>query len=196
MPSSERSQQLQAAILNHLATVGPHDWEEIKKDFLDIPSSTFWRHVKKVKKQLEKPALPVRNADLFAQSDEAEDEVELEETPKPNAVFRLLKHTQRFYELHADVLALRQHALDKEGRIQDAHLFAKTIRLRNQLLNDELSVVEGVNRTDVNTKFFDAVIEAVAKASPEVSAEIMKSLYALHAAHKGGEMNRDSATSH
>src|SRR5262249_17975334 len=137
MPSSERSQQLQAAILNHLITVGPRDWEEIQKDFLDIPSSTFWRYVKKVKKQLEKPALPVRDTDLFSQSDETEDEVDLEESPKPNAVFRLLKHTQRFYELHADVLALRQHALDKEGRIQDAHLFAKTIRLRNQLLNDE-----------------------------------------------------------
>jgi hypothetical protein len=49
---------------------------------------------------------------------------------------------------------------------------------------------------DDNTKFFDAVIEAVAKASPEVSAEIMKSLYALHPAYKGAEMNPDGATPH
>jgi hypothetical protein len=83
-----------------------------------------------------------------------------------NSVFRLLSHTRRFYELHSDLLALRQHALDPDRRIRDPQLFSKTIRLRNQLLNDELYVADGIARTDLNTKFFDAIMEAIAKVSP------------------------------
>jgi hypothetical protein len=36
------------------------------------------------------------------------------------SVIRALGHAQRLSELHADILALREHALDSEGRIRVA----------------------------------------------------------------------------
>jgi hypothetical protein len=149
----------------------------VQKDFLDVPTSSFWRYVKKAKEQLERPVAPNVAADLFSLQQRTGERPEPWNKPELNSAFRLLKHAQRFYELNADILALRQHALDMDGRIRDPQLFAKTIRLRNQLLKDELNVVDGVRETDLNTKFFDAVIEAVAKASPEVAKAIMISLY-------------------
>jgi hypothetical protein len=187
MASSERIRQVQEAILDHLKNIGSHDWEELKKDFLDVPTSSFWRYVKKIKEQLEKPISPNVATDLFSK-ELAEGQQEPWERPELNGTFRLLKHAQRFYELHADLLALRQHALDGDGRIRDPQLFAKTIRLRNQLLKDELSVVEGVCTTDINTKLFDSVIETVAAASPEVAKAIMKSLHGLN--QRFNESNR------
>jgi hypothetical protein len=180
MPSTERVQQVQEAIIEHLKAVGACDWEEVQKEFLDVPTSSFWRYVKKAKVQLERPVAPDVAADLFSREEPTEDQSEPWDKPELNATFRLLKHAQRFYDLHADILALRQHALDKDGRIRDAQLFAKTIRLRSQLLKEELSVVDGIHATDVNTRFFDAILETVAKASPEVAKAIIISLEELH----------------
>ena len=176
MASSERIKLVQDAIVTHLKTVGPHDWDEIQKDYLDIPTSSFWRYVKKAKEQLERSAVVVGPLDLFAENKRAEDKTKAWENPNTNSVFRVLNHCQRFYELHSDLLALRQHALDPNGQIRDPQLFAKTIRLRNQLLNDELNTAEGVAHTDLNTKLFDAMIEAIAKASPEVAKAVIVSL--------------------
>jgi hypothetical protein len=180
MASPERVAQIQEAIIDHMKVVGACDWEEVQKEFLDVPTSSFWRYVKKAKAQLERPVAPNVAADLFSREEPKGDQSEPWDKPELNGAFRLLKHAQRFYELHADILALRQHALDTDGRIRDAQLFAKTIRLRNQLLKDELNVVDGLNLTDVNTRFLDSVIEAVAKASPEVAKAIMNSLYQLN----------------
>lgn len=180
MASSERITQVQEAILTHLKTIGPRDWDEIQKDFLDIPTSSFWRYVKKAKEQLEKTVTADVAPDLFVGDDSAVELAEPWDKPKMNSIFRLLSHTTRFYELHSDLLALRQHALDSEGKIRDPQLFAKTIRLRNQILNDELSVADGIGRTDFNTQFFDTVIETIAKASPEIAKAIMISLHNLN----------------
>ena len=180
MPCTERVQKVQEAITDHLKSVGACDWDEVQKDFLDIPTSSFWRYVKKAKQQLQQPVISDVAEDLFSLNEKPTEHLEPWDRPKVNSVFRLLNHTQRFYELHSDLLALRQHALDADGRIRDAQIFAKSIRLRNQLLNDELSVADGFSRVDVNTKFFDTVIEAVAKASPEVAKTIMISLDALN----------------
>lgn len=147
MASPERVAQVQEAITTHLQSVGPSNWDEIQKDFLDIPASCFWRHMAK---------------------------------PKMNSAFRLLGHARRFYKLHSDLLALRQHALDANGRIRDPQLFAKGIRLRNQILNDELIVSDGISRTDFNTKFFDAAMEAIANVSPDVAKAIFSSLNKLN----------------
>jgi hypothetical protein len=180
MACPERTRQVQEAIVDHLKNVGAHDWEEVQKDFLDVPTSSFWRYVKKAKAQLERPVAPNVVTDLFSQGESAGEQREPWDKPELNGAFRLLKHAQRFYELHADILALRHHALDTDGRIRDPQLFAKTIRLRNQLLKDELNVVDGLNVTDVNTRFLDSVIETVAKASPEVAQAIMISLNQLN----------------
>ena len=180
MSCPERIEQIKEAIIEHLKTVGSSDWEEVQKDFLDVPTSSFWRYVKKAKAQLESPVAPNVAADLFSREEPKGHQSEPWDKPELNGTFRLLKHAQRFYELHADILALRQHALDTEGRIRDPQLFAKTIRLRNQLLKDELNVVDGVRATDVNTRFFDSVIETVAKASPEVAKAVMISLNQLN----------------
>jgi len=180
MASPERIEQIKEAIIGHLKTVGASDWEEVQKDFLDVPTSSFWRYVKKAKEQLESPVAPDVAADLFSRKEPAGERPEPWDKPELNATFRLLNHAQRFYELYADILALRQHALDADGRIRDPQLFAKAIRLRNQLLNDELNVVDGIRETNLRTKFFDAVIETVAKASPEVAQAIMISLNQLN----------------
>jgi hypothetical protein len=181
MINPERVQQVKDAIIHHLKTVGPCHWDEVKKDFLDVSHATFWRYVTQAKELLERPVVSSIADDLFSVEEKAPSEPGPSERPKVNTVFRLLNHAQRFYELHSDLLALRQHALDAEGRIRDAQLFAKSIRLRNQLLNDELSVIGGVERADINTQFFDRVIEAIAKASPEVAKAIIISLEALNA---------------
>ena len=57
----------------------------------------------------------------------ADDGPALIRNPNTNSVFRVLNHCRRFYELHSDLLALRQHALDANGQIRDPQLFAKTI---------------------------------------------------------------------
>jgi hypothetical protein len=176
MACPERIQQIQAAIIDHLKTVGARDWAEVQKDFLDVPTSSFWRYVKNAKEQLASPVAPNVATDLFSREEGMAERSEPGNKPELNSTFRLLRHAQRFYDLHADILALRLHALDTEGRIRDPKLFAKTVQLRNQLLKDELNVVDGVRATDANTKFFDAVMEEVAKTSPEVAKAIILSL--------------------
>ena len=114
MASPERIRQVQEAIMDHLKNIGSHDWEELKKDFLDVPTSSFWRYVKKTKEQLEKPPTPNVITDLFSNKLAGEQQ-EPWDRRELNGTFRLLKHAQRFYELHADLLALRQHALNGMG---------------------------------------------------------------------------------
>jgi len=179
MACSERVQQVQAAIVDHLKTIGARDWEEVQKDFLDIPTSSFWRYVKKAKEQIESPTVPNLAGDLFSQKEPAA-QSEPWDKPELNSTFRMLKHAQRFYELHADILALRQHSLDTDGRIRDPKIFAKTIQIRSQLVKDELYVVDGIRDVDLITKFFDAIMKAVANASPEAAKAIMISLNELH----------------
>jgi hypothetical protein len=193
MQSAERVQQVQEAISDHLKNVGSHDWADVQKDFLEIPTSTFWRYVTKAKEQMERPVAPNVAADLFSREEPTGDQSEPWEKPELNSTFRLLRHAQRFYELHADLLALRQHALDANGKIRDAQLFAKAIRLRSQLLKEELNVVDGIRETDVNTKFFDAIIETVAKASPEVAKAIMISLNELNQQFNPSERKNKAA---
>jgi hypothetical protein len=79
--------------------------------------------------------------------------------------------------------------LGKDGKICDPQLFAKSIRLRNQLLTDELSVLEGIDATDLKTKFFDALVEALEKASPEVAKTVILALRAHDEETNGGERN-------
>jgi hypothetical protein len=179
MASQERVEQVKEAIMSHLKNVGAHDWEEVQKDFLDVPPSSFWRYVRKAKEQLQKPIVPEIASDLFSATEQTKETQDPENKSGLNCALRLLKHAQRFFELYADVLALRQHALDEDGRIRDAPLFAKSIRLRNQLLVDELNVVDGINLTDLNTEFFDALQEALDKASPEVAQAVFDSLNKL-----------------
>jgi hypothetical protein len=189
MPYSERAQLCLEAITEHLKNVGSHDWEEVKKEFLDVSPASFWRHVQKAKAQLEQPAAPAISTDLFSQAAETVEEPEPWDKPRLNSRYRLLQHAERLHELHADILALRQQALDKDGKICDPQLFAKSIRLRNQLLMDELDVVDGTRAADANTDFFDTLIEEVSKASPEVAKAIMLALHAHNKEANGGEHN-------
>jgi hypothetical protein len=180
MVSSERVALVEEAIIDHLKNVGSHDWAEVQKDFLDIPPATFWRKVTKAKAQLAQSAVPRISDDLFSQAEENGDEPEVWEKPLLNTAYRSLNQAQRLHELYADILALRQRALDKDGKICDPQLFAKSIRLRNQLLTDELKMVEGMHAADANTNYFDALIEEVRKASPEVAKAIILSLHAYN----------------
>ncbi len=64
-----------------------------------------------------------------------------------------LNHAERLHELYTDILTLRQQALDKDGKVCDPQLFAKSIRLRNQLLKDELDMVDGTHAADAVDQF-------------------------------------------
>jgi hypothetical protein len=179
MANTDRVKQVKDAIIEHLRTIGARDWEDVKKDFPDISAASFWRYVKQAKEHLNKKSAPA-SPDLFNSEKASAASLEPWEKPELNSTFRMLKHAERFYELHTDVLALRQQALIGEGPIRDTRLFARTIRLRQQLLCDEMNVVDRVHNTDVKTKFLDEIVEEVSKASPEVAKTIMVSLHNLN----------------
>jgi hypothetical protein len=135
--------------------------------------------VKQAKEHLNRKSASA-SPDLFTGEKASATSLEPWEKPELNSTFRMLKHAERFYELHTDLLALRQQALIGEGPIRDTRLFARTIRLRQQLLCDEMNVVDRVHHTDVATKFLDEVMEEISKASPEVAKTIMVSLNNLN----------------
>ena len=184
MACPERTKQVQEAISNHLKTVGACDWEDVKKDFPDVSTASFWRYVKAAKEQLNRPSAPTVASDLFAPREDTPDHSEPWEKPDLNQAFRMLKHGERFYELYADILALRQHALDATGTIRDPQLFAKSIRLRNQLLNDEIGVVDWIRDADHMTNFYQAIVDTITKESPETMKAVMGALVELDQAMK------------
>jgi len=77
-------------------------------------------------------------------------------------------------------LALRDHAVHGESRIKNPVLFAKSIRIREQLLYAEMNVVDDIHKSDATTAFLGKVMDAVVKASPETAKEIMDSLHELN----------------
>jgi hypothetical protein len=176
MISSGRIKQLEDAIIHHLNTVGSQDWAEVKKDFLEIPNSSFWRHVKRIKAQLESRGTPPVPADLFSSREQTSSQAKPQEKLDLNSAFRMLQHAQRYHELSVDIEALRQHALDANGNIRDAKLFAKTIVLRNQVLNDELSVVDTVNSTEFKIMFVQKIYDTVSNIDPAIANEIILAL--------------------
>ena len=180
MALPERVIEAKEAIKNHLKVVGSKDWEEVQKDFPDVSDASFWRYAKAVKADLKHEVALASNPDLFTQNKvEASTEQDPWEQQRPNALFRGLKQAQRFQALYADALALRDHAVHGESRIKNPVLFAKSIRIREQLLNAEMSVLDGIHSADAATAFLEKVVNAVAQAAPETAREIMDSLYEL-----------------
>lgn len=187
MPNTERIKQVKNAIIEHLKTVGPRDWEEVQKDFLEIPMSSFWRYVHKAKEQLKKASVSEVAGDLFTSKEQPEGAAPSAPHHEVNAAFRALNHARRLADLHADLLALRQHALDADGRIVDTQLFAKTIRLRNDLLKDEQSILNSINAAEIQTKFIDDLGKALETVPPEVAKAAMAALYRYDQDSRGSD---------
>jgi hypothetical protein len=194
MATPERITQVKEAIIAHLELIGPYNWEEVQKDFLDISRASFWRYVSWAKRYLKEKLTHPGPPDLLSHVNLANDD-DPSADPDPwakqhlNATFRGLKQAERLHELYADVLALREQSLDDKGRIRDPAQFAKSIRLRQQLLDSEISVLDTVRGTDTSIAFFDKIVDVVAKASPEVAQEIMKALNELSNATQQNEGN-------
>src|SRR5437588_12900667 len=99
MATPERVEEAKAAIATHLKVVGPHDWEEVQKDFPDIPSSSFWRYVKSVKQNLQHEVVPEKNSDLFTERNRHSAERDPLDRRFFSSPLRALKHAERLCEL-------------------------------------------------------------------------------------------------
>ncbi len=88
---------------------------------------------------------------------------------------------EKFEELYADAMLLREFAVNPEAGVKSPLYFGQSIGLRDRLLETALRSADTVWNLRRQRDFYDLVINEIAAASPEVAQTIMEKLRDLNA---------------
>jgi hypothetical protein len=180
--NSKRRQELIDAITAHFHITGRQEWRLVMAKFPDVSRATFWSHVASVRDGVQPPAAKPDPAPLTPQSVLAEIEAAAgPATPHyADMAFELLRgHPKRLYaiqrlqQLASEAEELTIRSMGKFGRIRNAVMYASSIKLRQKLLFDELSAIDGLVDDTAPQKSFDMVLESIAAESPETRDKIL-----------------------
>jgi hypothetical protein len=192
--------QAEAAIAEHLRTVGPRQWQQVRARFPDVPDATWWRMVKRVREAPPEPEA-VRKARVRLRRAGLDKgrliEHAVAQLPDPEGSLspaRVAKEGKRAFAgwdmlgaaqaLYRDAELLRDHAArtDEDGqvRIASPKMLAGSVRLRNDLLETCLKILERAYEIERTRQFYDALIAEVSAESPAVVERIVARLTALN----------------
>jgi hypothetical protein len=168
--SEEQIQNLDEAIEQHLERHGARNWKMVKERFPDISNATFWRHVKVLRqapvipdpKPAEQVLSQMGGHGLF---------------PK---FFEPLKKLAEYERLLAEVEEMGRQAKNNQGKIVNWRMYVKSMEMRRTLLEQQIAAARMLVDLGKLELQWDAVIETVAAASPEVKKDIVERVSALN----------------
>jgi hypothetical protein len=178
MIDSDCYAKLTETIELHLKTVGPKQWALVRDQFPEVSQATFWRKVKWVRDQCAEQC-QVDNLQRCSDTSKATDQGHKEGAD----VFGYFKHlwqTNRLDELLDDAKTLKRQSMDKQGRITNPAAFAKSIVIRERILNSELDMLNRFWDLEHTEKFFNTILNTIEGVSPEVRIKVLNALSELN----------------
>lgn len=169
-------------IANHIKNVGDEGWEQLRKKYPKVPRSTWYRWVQSVKRTLGTDKQDLDEAARVAL--EAADH--LPAAPSPSYVAKAganaksnMDFMQRLDQLYSDSEMLREFAV-RDGKVVSPKFFGHSITLRRGLLETALKAMSEVWDLRQMQNFYDAVLDEVAKESPECAQRILDRLRTMN----------------
>jgi hypothetical protein len=193
-PSPDKDQAI-ADIEAHLCKFGPQQWGPLRERYAHVPEPTWWRWVRIGKQRIGSPAyieearrqLAARAAQTTPEERGASVAASLPAAPAPDFVAKngARSHVQldlleKFEELYADAMLLREFAANSEGGIKNPLYFGQSINIRDRLISTALQAMQAVWDLRRMQELYDAVIAEVEKASPETAQAIVERLHDLN----------------
>ena len=200
MVTPEQRAQAEAAIAEHLRTVGPRQWRQVRARFPGVPDATWWRMVRRVRsappepEAVRKARVRLRRAGLdkgqliahaAAQLPDPEGSLSPAQVAKEGArAFTSWDLLGAAQDLYRDAELLRDHAArkDEDGKVRIASpkMLAGSVRLRNDLLETCLKLLERAYEVERTRHFYEVLVAEIAAESPAVIERIVARLTALN----------------
>jgi hypothetical protein len=188
-----------ADIEAHLAVHGASNWRPLREQYAHLSDASWWRYVKLAKEKVAaKPLFEEARQQLTERAARTTQEEKvaaaaacLPATPSPDFIAKAgekgrvqLDLLQRFEELHADALLLREFATSPaengSRKIRNPMFFHLSIKVRDDLLNTALKAAQAVYDLQRMQQFYDLIVEEIARENPECAQRIMERLQALN----------------
>jgi hypothetical protein len=188
MPDTASIKQLKDAISQHLDTVGPRNWKLVRDQFPEIAPATFWRYVRQVKSggpQFN----PDHGGDITGGTEYPE--VRVRSPIVPPDFYNPLAKIAEWERLLVDADKLRDQACDKSGKIVNWRMFDRSILVRKHLLLQQKEAINELLNLHEMQKFYNALIETISAASPEVIPKVMDALYGFQEKRQKGKRPDD-----
>ncbi len=200
MITPEQRAQAEAAIAEHLRIVGPRQWQQVRARFPDVSDATWWRMVRRVRSAPPEPDAVrkargrLRRAGLdkgqliahaAAQLPDPEGSLSPAQVAKEGArAFTSWDLLGAAQDLYRDAELLRDHAArkDEDGKVRIASpkTLAGSVRLRNDLLETCLKLLERAYEVERTRHFYEALVAEVSAESPAVIERIVARLTAIN----------------
>ena len=161
--TEDRIQILREAIAQHLDVHGPRDWSLVWERFPDISRATFWRHVKAVREALSDPVPKL--------AEQAPLQIYGDSLFPP--FFEPLKKLAEYERLLPEAEEMGRQARDNRGKIINWRMYAKSMEMRRGLLQEQIAAAQQLLDMGKMQRLYDAVLETVCAAAPELARDIM-----------------------
>lgn len=196
-----RREEARTAIERHIAEVGPNKFDDLRKQFADIPHATWYRMLRKAKTGRARPKAVKRARTIIDESIGKQAIMErasrtLPEAPSPEFVARGgvraiadFNFMAQASEIYADAQLLREHSSKvEEGedgvsvrKITLPRSFSSSINQRARLMDTFLSIMARAYEFDRIREFYRTIMEEIAAESPACAARIAGRMEDLNA---------------
>jgi hypothetical protein len=189
--SAARRKAAFKALAEHVARVGPHSWEPVRRQFEDIPHATWFRLVKRVKTEKPEPPSLKRARRQIAKltPDEVVERAaaHLPRAPAPEYIARGGAQARADFdflskarEVYADAELLREHSSrvevgedgEERRKIVLPKSFAASITQRTNLISELLKIMARAYEYERIREFYWAIMEEIRAESPEMAARV------------------------
>jgi hypothetical protein len=168
MIHTERS-RAHADIQSHLELNGSRKWSCLRKQYETVSEPTWWRWVREAK------------AHVGAQNLVPGEEAQAKRVPsQANFGVPRFDFLAAFHSLFADAMALRAHALDRDGRVRKPDVFDRAMKMRLKLIGQGVKLTQQILDARAQQTFYDALIGEIAAESPEVQRRLITRLRAFN----------------
>jgi hypothetical protein len=162
-----RKSQALADIQAHLLRNGSRNWGSLRRQMDFIGPATFWRWVRETKEGQLGRQLTVGSSrqelgeHLLASSESSVQRIDF---------------LSVYSGLWADATKLRAHAFHADGRVRNPATLCRAIKVRLKLLRQSLELERLIFSARAQRAFYDALVEEIARESPEVYRRLVTRL--------------------
>jgi hypothetical protein len=212
-PKEDNKKEIIAAIRQHLMLVGPGDWDSLMAKYPDVSRSTFFRYIKQAREQVESAAaadspgaLKIAQQRIHAHVAKPEKTTErikahLPVMPSPAVIARdpgaasqAFQFFAFFNSIVADAELMRGTAVvrneDGTEKVRNPAMLDKVITRRLGIAQTYLHAFEAVYNAERIRELYDAIVEEVGKAAPDVQMAVLARMRELDN-KRGLTMNGD-----
>jgi hypothetical protein len=166
----------------HIATVGSKRWGVVRTRHPGVSASTFWRAVRAAKADLASEDMRtvseqgIRNPRAHPDREDASGGVTVADA---QAIPLRVDYLEAYRQLFADVMALRQSALNADGSVRLPAIFDRSIKTRLVLIARSVKLMNQIYSLRSVRMFFDALILEIELESPDLQRRLLARLQQL-----------------